>query len=129
LDDSRKGELSRDDLRWRYDQGTPDSCSPVVWDDLLFVVTDDGIARCFDAARGKLQWRQRLPGKYKTSPLAAEGRIYFLNEEGLCTVISASPRFEKLAENPLPDTTLASPAVSDGKIFIRGHKALYCIRR
>ncbi len=125
----RKGELSRKDLAWRYNQGTADSCSPVVWSDLLFMISDDGIARCFDGRLGKLHWKKRLKGKYKTTPLAAEGRIYFLNQEGLCTVVSASSRYDRLAENQLDDTTLASPAVSGGHLFIRGHKALYSVRR
>ena len=101
----------------------------MVWRDLLLTVTDDGIARCFDAHNGKLHWKERLKGKYKASPLAAEGRIYFLNTDGLCTVVAAATRFHKLTENRLEDTTLASPAVSDGNLLIRGKKYLYCIRK
>ncbi len=123
------GERSRRDIAWRATQGTPDSCTPVVWRDLLLSVTDDGIARCFDAHNGKLHWKERLKGKYKASPLAAEGRIYFLNTDGLCTVVAAATRFHKLTENRLEDTTLASPAVSDGNLLIRGKKYLYCIRK
>jgi outer membrane protein assembly factor BamB len=115
------------DIVWKHDKGTPDTPCPVVWSDLLFTVTDDGVARAFDALAGKLHWTQRLKGDYKASPLAAEGRIYFLNTSGLCTVVSASDRFEKLAENQLPDSTLASPAVAGGQLFIRGRQALYCI--
>ena len=72
-------------------------------------------------------WRKRLPGQYRASPIAADGRIYFLNMKGLITVVSASPQFERLAENQLDDDTFASPVVSDGKIFIRGWKWLYCL--
>ena len=68
-----------------------------------------------------------LKGDYRASPLAAEGRIYFLNMKGLATVVSASANFEKLAENQLDDQTIASPIVSDGRIFIRGQKTLYCL--
>ena len=59
--------------------------------------------------------------------MAAKGRVYFLNTKGLCTVVSASPRFDRLTENRLDDDTFASPAISDGKLFIRGKKALYCV--
>ena len=55
--------------------------------------------------------------------------MFFLNTDGLCTVVSASPRFDKLVENQLDDQTLASPAIRDGRIFIRGRKTLYCIGR
>jgi outer membrane protein assembly factor BamB len=120
-------KLSPRDIAWKYDQGTPDTCCPVLWGALLFTVTDDGIARAIDAYDGHLRWKQRLKGDYKASPVAAEGRIYFLNTSGLCTVVSAADRFERLAENQLPDTTLASPAISGGKIFIRGRSTLYAV--
>jgi outer membrane protein assembly factor BamB len=122
-------EMNFRDIVWSYSEGTPDSASPLVWNDLLFTVTDDGIARCFDAASGNLKWKERLKGQYKASPVAAEGRVFFLNIDGLCTVVSASPRFDKLVENKLDDATIASPAISDGRIFIRGRKTLYCIGR
>ena len=57
----------------------------------------------------------------------ATGRIFFLNTAGLCTVVSAAPRFDRIIENQLDDETLASPAMANGKIFIRGRKTLYCI--
>ncbi|MDX1945490.1 MAG: PQQ-binding-like beta-propeller repeat protein [Pirellulaceae bacterium] len=125
----KKGELPYRSIAWTYEEGTPDTCSPVVWNELLFVVADDGIARCIDAASGNLKWKERLKGKYKASPIAAEGRVYFLNTEGLCTIVSAAPRFDKLVENQLDDETIASPATSDGRIYIRGKKALYCLGR
>ncbi len=121
------GKRSDSDVVWRFEQGTPDTPCPVLQGDLLFTANDDGIGRCFDAANGKIHWKERLKGDYKASPISADGKIFFLNTTGLCTVIAASGRFERLAENELPDTTIASPAVSGGHIFIRGRKALYCI--
>ncbi|MEX0866988.1 MAG: PQQ-binding-like beta-propeller repeat protein [Pirellulales bacterium] len=120
-------ELSHRDIVWDYSTGTPDSCTPVVWEHLLFFVADDGIARCVDAKNGKLYWKERLAGGYKASPIAVDGRIYFLNLKGLTTVISASTRFNKVAENQLPAETVASPAVSGDRIFIRGAEALWCV--
>ena len=122
-----KGEISRDAIQWRHEQGTPDTCCPVAWEDLLFTITDRGVARCYDATTGHLKWTERVPGDYKASPLAAEGRIYFLNTAGLCTVVSASPRFHRLAENQIDGDTIASPAVSDGRIYFRARNALYCV--
>ena len=66
-------------------------------------------------------------GPISPSPVAAEGRIYFLNTKGLCTVLSAALRLDRLTENQLDDDTLASPAISGGKLFIRGRKSLYCV--
>ena len=124
---SSLGELNRRDVLWRDDQGTPDTCCPVVWGELIFTVTDDGIARCFHAESGNLKWKQRLEGKYKASPIAIEGRIYFLNTTGLTTVVSASTQYDRLTTCPLDAETIASPAVSEGRIYLRGKQFLYCI--
>jgi outer membrane protein assembly factor BamB len=121
------GRRTRDDVVWQLAQGTPDSPTPVVWGQSLFLVTNDGIARCLDAITGRMQWKERLKGEYRASPLAADGRIYFLNTQGLTTVVAAAPRFSRLSENQLDDETLASPIVSDGHVFIRGKKVLYCM--
>lgn len=113
---------------WKHTTSTSDTCCPVLWGDLLFIVTDNGIASCFNAKTGENHWKERVGGRdYKASPLAAEGRIYFLSKDGLCTVVAASTKFEKLAENKLDDEFLASPAVSDGRLYLRGKKSLYSI--
>ncbi len=123
----QRGELDRSEILWTDNQGTPDSCSPVGHRRLLFTVSDDGIARCFDAESGTRRWKERLPGDYKASPVYAQGRILLLNTNGLCTVISAASRFDKLVENQLNDQTIASPAISNGHIYIRGRNSLYCV--
>ena len=121
------GQRSRDEIVWKCDQGTPDSPTPTIWGDLLFMVSDNGVARCLEAPTGRLLWKERLKGDYRASPLAAEGRVYFLNMKGLTTVVAASPRFDRLTENQLDDATIASPVASEGKLFIRGKKWLYCL--
>jgi outer membrane protein assembly factor BamB len=119
------GATAPAEIRWKHSEGTPDSPSPVAWGDLVFIVNDGGIATCLDAATGKLHWKQRLDGSYRASPIAAEGRIYFLSMSGLATVIAAGSNFEKLATSEIQDEFIASPAVSDGKIYLRGRKALH----
>ena len=120
-------EAPQQDVVWQSDRNTPDSPTPVVCGRLLFLVTNDGMARCLDAITGRPQWKERLKGNYRASPLAADGRIYFLNTAGITTVVAAAPQFERLAENRLDDETLASPIASDGRMYIRGRKALYCL--
>jgi outer membrane protein assembly factor BamB len=121
------GKLSDGRVAWTRKQGTPDSPCPVLWKGLLFWVTDNGFAHCADARTGALKWTERLPGDYKASPLAGEGRIYFLNLAGRCTVVEAADRFTKLAENQLDDEFLASPAAVDGRLLLRGRKAFYAL--
>lgn len=121
------GELTSRAIDWQFSRGTPDSCSPAVWQRLLFWVSDEGVARCLESDGGHVRWTERLPGSYKASPLVADGRLYFLNTEGLCTVVSATRRFNKLLQNQLDDRTLASPAASQGFLYLRGDSFLYCI--
>lgn len=123
------GKLTRREVVWKETEATPDTCCPVLWQDLLFTVSDNGIAKCYHAPTGNLKWKKRLPGDYKASPVAAEGRVYFLNMHGTTTVTAANERFEKLAENQLADETQASPAFSAGRIYIRGKQHLYAIER
>lgn len=122
-----KGKLEPDAIAWKQAQATPDTPCPIVWKGLVFWVTDDGFASCHDAATGEQKWKERLGGDFKPSPLVADGKIYFLNLTGKCTVVAAAPTFQKLAENQLDDASPASLAVADGHIFLRGKKALYCI--
>jgi outer membrane protein assembly factor BamB len=123
------GKLTRRDVVWHETEATPDTCCPVLWRDLLFTVSDNGVAKCYDAYTGRQKWKKRLSGDYKASPVAAEGRVYFLNMHGVATVVAAGDRFEKLAENTLDDETTASPAISGGRLYLRGKKHLYSIEK
>jgi outer membrane protein assembly factor BamB len=95
----------------------------------FYIVNDRGIMWCLDAKTGQeIYGNQRIkPGTYSSSPVLADGKIYVTNEEGLTTVVKAGPTFEVIAENPLNDYCLSSPAISDGQIFIRTAGQLYCI--
>ena len=84
---------------------------------------------CLDAKNGKEIWggKRLKPGIYSSSPVLADGKIYVSNEDGLTTVVKAGPQFQILAENPLDDYCLSSPAISNGQIFIRTAERLFCI--
>src|SRR5205807_10574094 len=86
-----EGKLPASAVVWKEKQATPDSSCPVVCKGMIFWITDNGYAQCHDANTGELKWKERLPGDYKASPIAAEGRVYFLNLSGLCTVVAALP--------------------------------------
>jgi outer membrane protein assembly factor BamB len=122
------GKLPEAAVVFRHGEATPDTCCPVVVHGRIYTVADNGIGQCLDAATGKQLWKERLPGDYKASPLAVENRVYFLNTSGLATVVAADTvEFKKLAENQLDDETIASPAVADGRLYLRGKAKLYCI--
>ncbi|MFM8275065.1 MAG: PQQ-binding-like beta-propeller repeat protein [Gemmata sp.] len=102
--------------------------SPVAHADKLFLVDDVGVASCWDVKTGKQFWKERLSGKkHHASAVAADGRVYLTSDEGVTFVLKAENEFEVLAKNPLGEPVFSSPAFSDGDIFIRGAKHLWCI--
>ncbi len=123
-----RGDVTQSHRVFQYANG-PDVPTPVTDGKLLYTVNDRGIVFCLDAKTGaEIYGGQRLkPGTYSASPLLADGKIYITNEEGLTSVFKAGPKFELLAENPLNEYCLSSPAVSDGQLFIRTTGHLYCI--
>jgi outer membrane protein assembly factor BamB len=114
-------------LVWRAVRGGPHVPSPVLWGDLLYLLNDTGIVTCLEARSGETVYQNRLQGKFSASPIAAAGRIYFANEDGDTFVVRAGRRFEVLAINSLGEGILASPAVLDGRIYLRGAKHLFAI--
>jgi outer membrane protein assembly factor BamB len=122
------GDVTTSHRLWSFDKG-PDVPTPVTDGDYLYVVDDRGVMHCLDARTGRIIWGpQRLkPGTYSASPVLADGNIYITDEEGLTTIVRAGPKFEIVAENPLNDYCLSSPAISDGQIFIRTAQYLYAI--
>jgi outer membrane protein assembly factor BamB len=97
----------------------------------LYVLVDNGIINCLEAATGKVvyQGKRIENGTYSSSPLLADGKIYCVDEEGTVTVVKAGPEFEILAVNKLDHLTLASPVAVDNQIFIRTADYLYCIQK
>jgi outer membrane protein assembly factor BamB len=93
--------------------------------DELYLVNDAGIATCIDARSGAIVWQQRLGGTYSASPVFADGRIYFLAEQGVTTVIVPGKDFRRLATNTLDGGLLASMAISSGAIYLRTDSHLY----
>jgi outer membrane protein assembly factor BamB len=128
----RTGDLTDTDaIRWKYDKSTPYVPSPLLVDELLYLVANnDGKLSCFDAKKGTPHYEaERLEGIFSiyASPVAAKDRIYVLGREGTCLVIKKGPKLEILATNKLDDKTDASIAIAGNELFIRGRKSLYCI--
>jgi outer membrane protein assembly factor BamB len=123
------GDVTRTHVAWTLKRGAPLTPSPLLVGDELYVVNDGGIATCLDAKTGETYWVQRLGGAFSASPVFADGRIYFLSEEGASTVIAPGKVFQRLATSTLDGGILASMAVADGAIFIRTDSHLYRIAR
>ena len=95
----------------------------------VYMVSDTGTATCMDAKTGKEIWKQLLGGEFSSSPLFVDGRIYFFDRLGLCTVIEPGDTFKVLAKNTLEDGFMASAAVAGKALILRTKKNLYRIEK
>jgi len=122
-----KGDITDSHVVWRMKQNAPHSPTPQLVGDELYVIADNGILSCLDAKTGKRHWRERLGGDFSASPLHAAGRIYFLDEDGVTTVIKPGKTFTALAKNEVEGRTLASLAAVEGALFLRTDTHLFRI--
>jgi outer membrane protein assembly factor BamB len=116
-------------LLWEKKKETPYVPGPLVAGEHLYWVTDNGFATCTDLKTGKILWNERAFSKaVSASPIMVGDNIIALAEDGKAIVFKANPKaFEKVAENAISETVYASPAIADGKLYIRGDKSLYCV--
>jgi outer membrane protein assembly factor BamB len=130
----RTGTLTGTDaIAWSTPRGAPYTPSPLLHDGRLYVVTDNGMLSCFDAATGKPHYQQmRLPQPYnfKASPVGANGKLYLATEEGDVVVVRMGDRFEVLATSTLDNQSfIASPVIVAGTIYLRSRTHLFAIGR
>ena len=120
-----------DEVAWTWNtQGGPDVPTPACDGESFYMVNDSGLVTRLDAKTGEVVWgpERTVRGTVSSSPLLADGKIYFTNEDSITVVVSAGPEFELLAANELDGSyTLSSPVPSGNKLFIRTATHLYCI--
>jgi outer membrane protein assembly factor BamB len=117
-------------LVWTYNKGTAYVPSPILYGEYLYLMTGNGMISCLEAKTGKVQYEgARVPKSttFMASPVAFEGKILLTSEEGETFIIKAGPKHEVLGTNSVGEPVYASPAIADGKIFIRGEQNLYAI--
>jgi outer membrane protein assembly factor BamB len=129
----KDGDLTGSDaIAWSHTRGLAYTTSPVLYDNKLYVVTDNGMVSAFNAVTGEPFYAQtRLPKTYnfKASPVGANGKLYLATEDGDVVVLKLGEKFEVLATNTLTDQVfIASPVIADGEIYLRGQNTLFCIR-
>jgi len=122
-----QGDLKETQLVWEQKKNMPRVPSLLYVKPYLFTLTDGGVAACLTAETGELVWQERVGGNFSASPVAADGRIYFLGDNGETTVIAEGPEFKVLAKNPLGGKVQASLAIAQQRLFIRTADNLYCI--
>jgi len=122
-----RGNVTDTNVLWQKDRDCSYVPSPIAFGPYFLVVTDNGVATCFEAKTGKSCWRERLGPHYSASLVSANGLVYFLSDKGVMTVVKPGAELEIVARNELGQNTYASPAISDSQMFLRGIKNLYCI--
>lgn len=113
--------------KWSVPTGGPYVSSLIYYQGVLYMANERGIASAADAETGKTFWKQRLGGVFSASPVAADGRVYLVEESGKTYVLEAGREFKLAATNDLGERTLASPAISGGWIFLRTDNHLFAI--
>ena len=127
-----RGNVTRTHLAWMSPKGSPFVPSPIIHGDQLYTVNDmASIVTSFEAATGKVLWQGRLGVAqregFSASPVAVDGKIFFTNDQGETFVLRAGPTFELLRTNRIGESTLASPALVDGRWYIRTDRSLFAI--
>lgn len=127
IDPTGSGNVTETHVKWKTKTAVPHSPSAVIVGDELYMVSDKGVASCWDAKSGKMHWRHRVGGNFSASLVYADGRIYLQDEGGKGTVIAAAKEFKSLGSSNIGEPTLASYAISDGALFLRSKTHLYRI--
>jgi outer membrane protein assembly factor BamB len=100
----------------------------LTWDDYIFAVTDKGKALCYQAQTGKPVWTEdRLANGFTASPILIGGKVYAISEDGEVFVFAPGSSFKRLAKNSVGEKVMATPAVANNRLFIRGQEHLFCI--
>lgn len=123
-----RGDVTKTHLAWTTPNG-PDVATPVTDGKYIYLIRENGALFVHDMKTGEVIYGpQRLkPGTYSASPVLADGKIYVINEDGVTSVFKVGPKFELLAENQIDGYCLSTIAISDGQLFVRSDKFLYCI--
>jgi outer membrane protein assembly factor BamB len=123
------GDMTASAIKWRYQRPVPQVPSTLLYKGVLFMVNDSGILISFDPATGQVLKQGRLKGaidKYFASPVGADGRVWLVSQDGTVSIVSAKAEWDILGVNALDDEVFATPAIADGRLYVRTRGHLYC---
>ena|SRR5438876_492728 len=127
-----QGDITERNFLWKNPRSLPNVPSPLFYRDVLYTLKEGGILTSFDIKTGEILKQARLLGalgEYFSSPVASGGNIYAVSEEGKAAVVKAGGQWELLRVNDLKDGCRATPAIADGKLYVRTFGALYCFAK
>lgn len=122
-----EGDVTETHVSWHSKKAKCYVPSPVVVGKHLLVADDRGTANCFDTETGEQLWKERLSKHYSASLVSNGGLVYLVADDGVTKIVEPGPQLKVVAENALGELSFASPAISDGQLFIRGEQHLFCI--
>jgi outer membrane protein assembly factor BamB len=122
-----RGDITATHRLWHVEQTPQRVGSGVVHDGHLYIANDPGLAECINVKTGKTVWKHRLGGRLWGSMLKAGDRLYVANTQGQVFVLAASTTYRQIARNDMGEHIKAAPAASDGQLFLRTYKTLYCL--
>jgi len=122
-----QGDVSKTHVVWRNERSMPYIPSPILVGDYLHIINDNGVYTCLEPVTGMTLSTGRKLGSVNSSPVSVAGRVYFFEDSGSCTIIENGPKFHVLERNELGEAVYATPAISNGQIFVRSESKLICI--
>jgi hypothetical protein len=131
IDPAGQGSLDSRYVKWTFTRGLPTVPSSVVYDGVLTMVKDSGIVTVLDIASGKQlqQFRAAGRGNYYASLVAGDGKVYMISEQGQMTVLSSGPSSAVLSSYDFGQRVMATPVITDGRIYVRTEAALMCFEK
>jgi outer membrane protein assembly factor BamB len=123
----KTGEDKNEFLAWTSSKGSPYTPTPIIYGDQFYVLADNGVLSSYDAKTGALIYQQRLPSSFSASPVAADGKLYLASEDGDVFVVKAGRQYELLSRNVMGQPLMATPALSQGMLILRGENAIYAL--
>jgi hypothetical protein len=132
------GDVTASHVDWKIKAPVPRYSSPIQVNDLIYIAYEESFVSCIEAATGEKVWKERIGGKFRASPIYADGRLYFFSQEGITTILKPGRTFQLLATNKLGEDAqsgksqrlpgfTASPAVAGKALFLRTRDSLYRI--
>ena len=128
VDPTGTGDVEETHIKFRREKDIPYVPAAVGWEDSVFLWTDNGVVICLDPQTQKTRWQSRVGGNYSGSPICVDGRLYCIEESGKVVVVSAGLEFEHLGENPIGEPSYSTPAVANGRMYLRSFHRLSSLR-
>jgi len=128
VDPGGQGDVSKTNIRWQRNRTLPYVPTPIAYRGHIFLWNDNGVVSCLKTATGRNIWTRRIGGNFSGSPICIDGKLYIMNEQGDVIVIAAAPQYKLYGKTPLGDSSHATPAIADGRLYLRTFRRLFCLK-